>query len=103
MPILPIVNANEDESLMMVQTRWAAILNPVLKNPALNSIVLKNIQLAAGANIVNHLLGRKLQGWKLVRQRAAGSVFDTQDANSMPDLTLQLTSSAVMSVDIEVF
>jgi len=86
-----------------MQTVWAATLNPVLANPATNSSILKNVALASGTNNINHLLGRKLQGWRLVRQRSAASVYDNQDNNQTPTLTLILVSSAVVNCDIEVF
>lgn len=89
--------------LSMLQTRWKSTIDPILDSAPNNCLVLKSVALVTGANVVNHKLGRNLQGWKLVRQRSAGSVYDTQDANQTPDLTLQLVSSANMVVDIEVF
>lgn len=87
----------------LAQTQWATALNPVVNNPISAGVLLKNITLTVGANSVNHRLGRKLQGWIIVRQRAAGSVYDTQDSNKFPELTLSLQSSAAMVVDIYVF
>ena len=49
------------------------------------------------------MLQRPLQGWYIVRQRALASIYDTQDSNQNPSLTLNLTSNAVVSVDIAVF
>lgn len=92
-----------DEALSKLQTTWASQLDPLLKLPLSDSLILKGVVLATGTNVVNHKLGRKLQGWTLVRQRAAGSVYDTQDSNSTPALTLTLTSSAAMTVDLLVF
>ena len=87
----------------LAQDRWAAQLDPMLASPPNNSLILKNIKLASGTNVINHLLGRKLQGWGLVRIRASATVYDNQDANQTPDLTLILISSAAVTVDIEVF
>lgn len=87
----------------MVQTRWASILDPLTTNPVLNGIVLKQIELTTGLNTINHKLGRKLQGWLIVRKRASSDVYDVQDANTMPQLTLQLQASAPASVDIYVY
>lgn len=94
---------NDDRPFQLLQNKWASILNPVIANPLNNCSILKGVALTAGANVINHLLGKKLQGWALVRQRAAGSVYDTQDANSSPQLTLTLVSSSNMTVDIMVF
>lgn len=83
--------------------KWASILNPIVNNPANNSLILKNQALVIGSNVINHKLGRKLQGWKLVRVRAAANIYDNQDFNQMPQLTLYLVSDADVVVDIEVF
>lgn len=78
-------------------------MNPVLALPQTNSSILSNVQLKVGSNVINHGLGRTLQGWSLVRQRAAASIYDNQDNNQTPALTLVLVSSAAVSVDLEVF
>lgn len=83
--------------------RWASQLDPLLAKPTSSSIILKNVSLAAGTTVVNHLLGRVLQGWKLVRVRSAATIYDEQDSNQTPNLTLVLNSSAAVIVDIEVF
>ena len=90
-------------SLPMMQVKWASILNPLLGNPANNASILKNVSLKTGSNTVNTLLGRPLQGWSIVRQRSAASIYDNQDSNQSPELTLILVSSADVSVDIMVF
>lgn len=93
----------DDKPLMMLQTAWASELDPLLKNPTNNCSVLSSVQLQIGSNVINHKLGRKLQGWSVVRKRAAADVYDTQDSNPTPALTLTLTSSAVVVVDLLVF
>lgn len=85
------------------QTQWASILDAIISNPLNNASLLRNISLTTGNNVVNHKLGQKLQGWYIVRQRAAASIYDTQDTNQMPQLTLQLVASAPVVVDLAVF
>lgn len=99
---LPIFQTG-DSSLSLLQTGWSSQLNPLLNNPVLSGRLLKNVELASGANVINHGLGRKLQGWVLTRVRAAETVSDTQDDNSTPQLTLQLTASGAVTVDLYVF
>ena len=97
-------NFNTDlKPLSMLQTAWAPILNVWLRNPHSQSIVLPNVALKAGSNAVNHLLSRKLTGWAIIRQRGPASIYDTQDSNKNPELTLSLVSSAAVSCDIEVW
>ena len=100
--MLPILQTqNQDMSLM--QTRWASIIDPFLKRPSNQCLILKDVSLAVGSNVINHRLGRKLQGWRLVRKRAAAEIYDEQDDNQMPELTLILNSDSVVSIDLEVF
>ena len=99
---LPIYKL-DDKDVMMLQTNWASAINPVLNNAFNNGLLLKDQSLAVGANVINHKLGRKLQGWVLTRVRAASSIYDTQDTNQSPQLTLNLQSSAAVVVDLYVF
>lgn len=94
---------SDDQSLMLLQTTWSAQLDPALQNPLMQGKLLKSVSLTSGDNIVNHLLGRKLQGWFIVRQRAAGTVYDKQDSNQIPNLTLLLNASTALVVDLFVF
>lgn len=100
---LPQFQGYDDEAVQLLQNKWAAILNPIISAPQNNSLILKNVQLSVGDNSIDHRLGRTLQGWKIVRQRAAASIYDKQDTNQTPQLTLKLNSSAAVSVDLEVF
>lgn len=86
-----------------MMSKWKSVLDVLLGKPLSNSSILVGIQLKSGTNPINHLLGRDLQGWIIIRQDALASIFDTQDLNQTPQLTLQLTSSAKTVVDILVF
>jgi hypothetical protein len=99
---LPIFK-DDSKNLMLLQNVWSSLINPFLNAAELNTVLLKNIALTSGSNSVNHRLGRKLQGWYIVRQRASASVYDEQDNNQNPDLTLTLVSSANVTVDLVVF
>lgn len=99
---LPVFQSDSRE-LSMLQTAWATQLNPVITNPLMAGRVIKSVTLASGTNVVSHGLQRPLQGWFIVRQRAPGTAYDTQDANQTPALTLNLVASAAMSVDLYVF
>jgi hypothetical protein len=89
--------------LDMMQTQWAQELNPIIANPMTNPLILKNISLVAGTNVINHRLGRNLQGWNSTRVRAAATIHDEQDTNQTPQLTLILVASAPVVVDLAVF
>jgi len=92
-----------DRILSQLQTSWASDINPIITKAQNQSIILPSVPLVIGPNVINHRLGKKLQGWSLTRQRAAANIYDNQDANQSPALTLVLISDANVSVDIEVF
>jgi len=99
---LPIYKT-EDTSLTLMQTSWAGQLNPIISLPQNSGILLKQISLKTGDNTIDHKLGRNLQGWQLVRVRAAATIYDKQDSNQLQSRTLVLNSSTPVVVDIFVF
>ena len=86
-----------------LQSNIETSLAPLTSNIQNDSTLLTNISLTTGLNKINHLLNRQLSGWKIIRQRGAASIYDTQDSNLSPQLTLWLNTSANVIVDIEVF
>lgn len=91
------------KELMLLQTDWISKINPLLANPSNNSSILKDVILATGSNTVNHLLGKPLQGWNIIRRNSAATVYDTQATNPRPELTLILVASAPVTISLEVF
>jgi len=100
---LPIFHT-DDQDLSLMQTKWAAQIDPVLVLPWSSGVLLKGVVLAVGSNTINHKLSRVLQGWSIVRMRGVFSqIYDTQDTNTMQGLTLKLNASAAVTVDLLVF
>lgn len=101
--MLPSFNTN-DPAFGRMQSAWSNALNPLVDLPLLQGVLVKNIELTAGANIVNHGLGRSPQGYIITRaQDAATALYDTQASNPRPALTLLITSSATCRVDLWIF
>lgn len=99
MQLLPL-----KQTLDQMQVKWASIINPLLSNPSLDTSILQSVQLTSGNNVINHLLGRKLQGWRITRMRGTFiEVYDNQDSNPTPKLTLALHSNGSCVIDLEVF
>lgn len=90
----------DDKDFQLMQNQWSAVLNPVLKNPLVNGIVVSGIALINGDTVVNHKLGRTPQGWFLIDLTASATVYRNAAFN---DLTLTLNSSAVATAAIYVF
>jgi hypothetical protein len=82
------------------QSQWSAQLNPLLADPLNQTVILSGITLVAGVNVINHKLGRKMQGYLIAGQNAASNVYFTAPFN---DLTLTLTASAPVIVNLVIF
>lgn len=101
MATLPIFNT-DDRDLSMLQTKWASQLNPLLKNPLNSGALLENVTLAVGDNVINHMQGRKLNGYIVVGMQGGFSqIYDVP--SPMPKLMLILNSSAPVTVSLVVF
>lgn len=93
-----------DQTLQRIQDNASNTFNGILSNPIVNCLILKNIQLDAGSNTINHSLGYNLQGWFVTRMRNGFSqIYDTQDSNPIPNKLLLLNSSVAITVDLIVF
>lgn len=87
----------QDKDFQLLQSSWSSSLNPLLANPITGGVMLTGILLTSGVNTINHLLGRKMQGWVITDQNGAAAVYRSKPFNA---LTLTLTSDANVTVDI---
>lgn len=99
---LPIYQTS-DKNFSLMQTQWSSQLNPIIGASLPAGHVIPNVVLNIGNTSINHLLGKNLTGWFLVRQRSAAQVYDAQDGNQQSALTLILVSNAKVTVDVFVF
>lgn len=83
-----------------IATRWKALIDPLLKNPLNGVQILEGVRLNAGITVINHLLGRMQQGWFITDINGAATIYRSKPLNG---LTLTLTSSAAVTVNIGVF
>jgi hypothetical protein len=87
----------------LANPKWAATLNPIIGNPLVNGILLKDVKVVSGANVINHTLGRDLQGYFVVMNNANVTFYDSQATNSMSALTLILNASGAAKITLYVF
>ena len=83
----------------MMQTKWAAILNPLLLNPYLQGNIIQ-ANLINGTVVINHLLGRMMQGWTQVDIDGPAVYYRSAPFNFQ---TLTLTSNAAANISLYVF
>jgi len=86
-----------------MQSSWGALLNQVLANPVLNGIILSNVSLVFGDNMIPHKLDRKLIGWHIIRISAPATIYDKQDSVERPNQFLKLNSNGKVKIDLYVF
>lgn len=98
-PTLPQFQT-KSQDLSLMQNSWAKSLNPILQNPSLQSLLIKDVALSIGDNIINHRLGRMQQGWRICDIDGAAVIYRSAPLNA---LTLTLNSDAAVTVSIEVF
>lgn len=96
---LPYIQSN-DLTLSLLQTRYRSVLNPLLALPISNASFLTDIDLINGTTIVNHKLGRKMQGWVVTDVNAAATIYRAMPLN---DKTLTLVSNAACTVSLMVY
>ena len=87
----------------LANAKWAATLNPVLQNPLLNGRLIQNVSVVSGQNVINHGLGRKLQGYIVVLNDSNVTFYDDQATNQRPELTLLLQASGAAIITLYVF
>lgn len=87
-------------SLDTMQNTWAALLDPIISIATNNMLLLKNVSLINGVTVVNHKLGRQMQGWIVADKNAAADIYRSAAFNP---LTLTLTSNAAVVVNLVVF
>ncbi len=78
---------------------WATQLDPVIEKPIVQGQLLEGISLIVGTNVINHKLGRKLQGWMIVDIDGIAEIYRT-NPTQMPNLTLSLISDAAVTVSL---
>lgn len=98
--MLPLIQKANDANFLLMQTQWKAQLDPIISNPLVDGVLLRNISLINGVTVVNHLLGRKPLGWLIVDQDTGAMIYRSSPATA---LTLTLTSNSVTTVSIWVF
>ncbi len=91
---------DDSQNFMLLQNKWSSILNTVLGKPLSSANILTDVQLNTGVNVINHLLGRKMQGWIISDINASAILYRSQPFN---DKTLTLTTNSDCVITLVVF
>ena len=84
----------------LAQTKWASALDPVLRNLLIQGVLISNVNIKTGVNVINTLLGRKQIGYIITDINAAAMIYRSAPLNN---LTLTLTSDADCVISLWVY
>jgi hypothetical protein len=93
----------ESQELRRVQANLADFVQPLVKNPLLDGVLLRDVALAAGVNVISHGLARAPQGWLVVAPNADVRVWTSASSNPSPTGRLMLEASASCTLSLFVF
>jgi len=94
----------EDKVIARFQDNVEQAISQLPSTDIVQGRLVKDVSLLSASTVkVSHKLGRPVVGWFIVRQRASAIIWDSQDSNSTPSLTLDLKCSANVVVDLWVF
>jgi hypothetical protein len=93
----------DSREINQIQSNIATILNPIQANPMSSGIIVDGIVLASGSNVIQHTLGRILQGYIVILKSANVTIYDSQSTNATPNLTLVLVSSGAATISLYLF
>lgn len=99
---IPIIQT-DDRLINQLQQGIKQAVGPVLRNPLVNGNIVSGQALQIGQNVVNHGLGRQLQGWIPIGQNAKASFYDNQANNPQPAQTLLIVSDAAVTASFYCF
>ena len=94
------MNLPQNLSLSLMQTQWAALINPTLNNPLNLANLLTDVSLIDGNTAIPHKLGRMMQGWIITDINGSATIYRRGPMNAV---TLTLNSSAAVIVSLAVF
>ena len=93
-----------DSNLQRIQDNIEKVLNPLARKEISDGLLIEDVAIVSGTmKSIDHGLGRKLRGWFAVRVSANAVIWDNQSTNLFPTRTLNLQSSANVTVSLWVF
>lgn len=93
-----------DDNLQRLQNNVETFSAPIVNSQIIDGVLIENVELATGStNIIDHKLGRKPLGYFVVKKNANANIWDSQSTNDRPSLTLELLTSATVTVNLWIF
>lgn len=86
-----------------VQSNTEQALAPLVRNPLNNGVLLRDVVLAVGNNIIEHKMLRKPLGYIITSQSGVSNFYDNLSLDVETKLNFNLNSSAAVTVSLWVF
>ncbi len=80
----------------MIQEAVAASINPVIRQPIVDGVLIEGITITTAGLAVSHLLGRQPRGWFVVDKTTDANVWRTAWDSRL--LTLDASATTVVSL-----
>lgn len=87
---------SDDDIINKVQDNVNTVIRPIIDSAIIDGVLLNNISLKNGATVVDYKLGRKLQGYIVVRKTANANIWD--GALTTKTITLHSDAACVVSL-----
>ena len=92
--------ASDDRAVNQLQENMEQAINPVLKSQIIDGIIIKDVEVLTGTpKTINHLLGRAITGYAVIKRNASSQIWDSANDKR----TLTLNSSANVTINLWVF
>lgn len=93
----------QNAEVSSLQDATEAVLKQIRNRQIIDGRLIEGVTIETVETVVDHKLGRALRGWIVVRQGADARIWDQQDDNARPELSLVLVASASVKVSLWVF
>jgi len=92
--------ASNDRVVTQLQENVEQAINPLLKNPLLDGVLIKDVKITTGTTLMlSHRLSRKAQGYIITKQNANAIIWNGE----LGERTLELNSSANVTIDVWIY
>jgi len=93
----------DDASLRQVQDSIDLVFGQIIRRKILDGVLIENVSLVSGTNIVSHTLGRPINGFLVVRRNANEEVWNSTTDRINESLAVALDASGTVTVSLWFF
>lgn len=92
-----------EETVNRVQSNIHTAIRPLLNLPFADGVHKKDVAITTSDTLVDHGLGRNMEGYIITKQDADTSIFVSNTSNDIPQFQVILKAGATVTADIFFF